>query len=456
MLAANDTHQALKQLYHLRDLIRRQSGAVVVDELLPHQQPPPGNPGSDWSGWLIEGGRGSGKTAGIASYVTAHIEGPACIAGPMPHKMALIAPTLGDADESAERHPICLRTLRPDFRVSTSREGTVGKWPNGSTIKLFGTNTRRDVDRLRAGGNNCLVWVEELAAWPLLGVGFSEGEISDSDPWAHMRLGLRMGPGPHWVGSTTPKPNPAYRRIRQEPTIRITHGTMDDNPNLVESWKQLMRDLYDGTTLGLQELEGRMLDRIVGALWRDTWFNRVDDAPDYMQPVVVGVDPAFGGRDEAGVITAGLVRGQCPCNSIAPLPHAVVLSDLSIAGSSDTWARHVVQAYDDTEASFVAVEMNMGGDMVERTIRTVRRNLPIKPVRATRGKAVRAEPVAALYEQGRIHHLGSLPMLESELLTWVPGESTWSPGRLDALVWAITALGIAGPSEGSSGTAPNR
>ena len=166
-MPANDAsrdalERMLGELRDIRNRMRVADGAVIMKPLLDHQIPPDGEPSKDWEGWLIQGGRGSGKTAGIAKYVTDHVEGAPCLEGNMPHNMALVAPTLGDADESAERHPISLKALRPEFHVTTSRKGTVGSWPNGSEIKLFGTNTKRDVDRLRAGGNNCLVWVRRV------------------------------------------------------------------------------------------------------------------------------------------------------------------------------------------------------------------------------------------------------------------------------------------------------
>lgn len=462
MTTIQETRQTLEKLYRLRDLLLQERGAVILDDLLPHQHPPEGTPSEDWDGWIIQGGRGSGKTAGIVDYVTKHVEGPPCIAGPMPHKMALIAPTLGDADESAERHPVSLKSVRPDFRVTTSKEGTVGKWPNGSAIKLFGTNTRRDVDRLRAGGNNCLVWVEELAAWPLLGVGSTTSddgalEFAEYDPFAMMELGLRLGPHPHWVGSTTPKAYPAYRQIINDPRVVKTHGTMHDNPYLVQSYKDRVVRRYGGTALGAQEIDGVLLDEVRGALWTIKLIesNRIGREPE-MSRVVVGVDPS-GGRDTVGIVAAGKVTRDCVCGDESNLPHAVVLGDWSdTTGSPDRWGAETVKAYDQTKADRVVGEANFGGDMVESTIRTKRSHISYRGVHASRGKAIRAEPIVALYEQNRVHHLGRFPEMETEMVTWVPGESSWSPNRLDALVWAITELSLSGPSTGSAVTAPGR
>lgn len=447
MAATMSQRQALlERLYVLRDLLRQEQGAVIMGDLLPHQRPPEGAPSKDWDGWLIQAGRGAGKTAGIASYVTEHVESQACMDGPMPHRLALVAPTLGDADESAERHPISLKTLRPEFQVSTSRKGTVGRWPNGSEIKLFGTNTKRDVDRLRAGGNNCLVWVEELAAWPML-----------EEAWSNLQLGLRIGPTPHWVGSTTPKMRPDYEQIASDPRIIVTRASLNDNPHLDQSFRDRIIRLYGGTTLGAQEIEGELLDEIEGALWdRQTIEdNRIARESD-MTRVVVGVDPS-GGRDAVGIVAAGKVVRDCICGDTTNLPHAIVLGDFTdTTGSPDKWSQATVDAFDATQADRVVGERNFGGDMVESVIRTKRKNISYKDVTASRGKAIRAEPVKALYEQRRVHHLGRFPELESEMVTWVPDESRWSPNRLDALVWAITELQLSGPSSGVSGMAPGR
>jgi len=407
-------------------------GAFVFDHLHPHQQPPAGTPGKDWDGWLIQAGRGSGKTAAIAKYVTDHVEGPPCIPGKMPHKMALIAPTIGDAVESADRHPVCLTSIRPDAHLRQRTGGTIVEWANGSEMKLFGTNSRRDIDRLRAGGNNCLVWVEELAAWPYI-----------ADAWDQMQFGLRTGPNPHWVGSTTPKPHPAYAAIVEDARVMVHYASTKDNPHLDPMFYDRLIKRYGGTSLAAQEIEGKLLDELAGALWSMDLIepNRIHLTPEFRR-VVVGVDPS-GGRTETGIIAAGRVNHSCKCGGTAPYPHGVIIGDFTdTTGSPNSWGTAVVNAYDKVDADRIVGERNFGGDMVESTIRTVRASVSYKDVNASRGKAVRAEPVRALYEQGRIHHLGRWPELESEMVTWEPDVSAWSPNRVDALVWAVTELEI--------------
>ncbi len=427
----------------LAELLRERTPSPLT-HLEPHQTPP----SEPWEGWLIQAGRGSGKTAAIAAYVTDHINGPPCITGTMPHKMALIAPTIGDAVESAARHPICLKSLSPTGRLQQRAGGTIFTWPNHSEIKLFGVHTQEDVERLRAGGNNCLVWCEELAVWRHL-----------EDGWDQMQLGLRIGPNPHWVGSSTPKRRRKFVEIVNDPQVRITTAHTDDNPHLEQSVRDRLKRMYGGTSKGRQELAGELLMEVEGALWTD------DTIEKYRQPVagtmariVVGVDPQGGGEGSGttGIIAAGITKGKCICGQNQDrLPHAFVLADESISASPAGWARHVLLLLAQVEGDRIVVERNFGGPMVESTIRNVDKNAPVEMVVASRGKTQRAEPIGALYEQGRVHHVGVLPELEDELVTWTADEA-WSPNRLDSLVWAITALGLSEWSEARVSSAANR
>lgn len=163
---------------------------------LSYQVPPPG----DWYGWLLLAGRGAGKTDACAAYVHDHVYGPPCMPGPIPHWIGIIAPTLGDAATSCITGPSGLLKHSPEARMVTVAGGTVVRWPNGSEAKLFGANTEPDTERLRSGGNRCLAWLEEMAAWRYL-----------DQAWAQMRFGLRTGPRPHWIASTTPKPRPLIK-----------------------------------------------------------------------------------------------------------------------------------------------------------------------------------------------------------------------------------------------------
>lgn len=396
---------------------------LMLDEVkrswvpMAHQIPPDG----DWRVWLLEGGRGSGKTDGAAKYLDDHCTGPACMPRyPGGHRPAIIAPTLGDALEACVNGPSGLKAHNPGVRLVQGVGGTHVRWPNGVEGKLFGAFTPEDVERLRAGGNRCIVWAEELAAWVRLG-----------ECWDQMRLGLRLGSRPHVVASSTPKPRKRYLEIRADDRTARTGASTADNPHLSEEVRADYFATYGGTRLGRQELLAEILTDVPGALWTWAMLDNRKTAPDLTR-VVVAVDPAVTSgeeSDETGIVVAGLgVDGR-----------GYVLADRSCRLSPDGWARRAVQAFDDYEAGLVVAEVNNGGDLVEQTIRTVRRTIPYRKVHASRGKQVRAQPVAALYEQGRVSHVEAFPELEEQLTTWTP-ESGESPDRLDALVWALTEL----------------
>jgi phage terminase large subunit-like protein len=275
-------------------------------------------------------------------------------------------------------------------------------------------------DQLR-GPQHGSAWVDELAKFKY-----------PKDTWDNLELGLRLGDRPQVVITTTPRPIPIIKALIADPmVIDIQGSTFDNLANLPDSFIRRIRDKYDGTFLGQQELYGEVLEDREGALWkRDTiennrWINEVPP----LTRIVVGVDPP-GGIAECGIIVAGKGRGK----------HAFVLEDPSLAAPPDKWAEAAVTAFHKNKADRVVAETNYGGDMVENTIRTVDVDVSYKAVHASRGKQIRAEPVAALYEQGRVHHVGTFGELEDEMCTWVPGEGMASPNRLDALVWALTEL----------------
>lgn len=406
----------------LADLERRAAGWTPI-QLLPHQHAPAGS----WWFWLLEGGRGSGKSVTASKYIADHLDGPPCISTAVPHRAALIAPTIGDAVESAELNEISLTRIEPGARLTQARGGSMVLWPNGSQVRLFGTHTRDDFERLRAGGNRCIVWAEELAAWRNL-----------EDSWQQMLFGLRLGPRPQVVASTTPKPRPEYKTIREQAS-HVTNAHTDANPHLNPERREFLYTLFDGTSLGAQELRGELITEAEGALWTMTLIND-GRLPPPVEPdrVVVAVDPP-GGKTEAGIVAAGTLT-DCRCGN-GPLPHFAVLEDVSAKLTPDGWGTRTVDLFWSLGADRVVAERNYGGDMVEQVIRTVDRDVSFRAVTATRGKRVRAEPVKALYEQGRVHHIGyGFEALEAEMVQWIPDESGWSPNRLDALVWALTEL----------------
>lgn len=397
---------------------------------LAHQVPPPG----DWYGWLLLAGRGAGKTDACARYVHEHVYGPPCLPGPVPHWVGIIAPTLGDAATSCFSGPSGLSAHSPGAKMITSPGGTIVKWPNGSIAKLFGADTLPQTERLRSGGNRCLAWLEEMAAWRYL-----------DDTWAQMRFGLRSGPRPHWVASTTPRPRPLIKKLVNGGVrgVELTRASMYDNPHLPEHIRDALLEEYEGTDLGRQELMAELLDEDSNALWTRAWLNDSRLAVNAELPklvrVTVGVDPS-GGAGEQGIVVVGkaMMEMERENGRKTSLAHGYVLADRTVHKKPEGWGRAAVEAAVEFDADDIAVEINFGGEMAVSTIRAAADsmgiNIPIRIVRATRGKVVRAQPVSALTAQNRWHMVGVHSALEDQLCTWHP-ELDWSPDRLDAMVW---------------------
>lgn len=417
-----------------RALVNRWDEMVAPPRgLLPHQVPPPG----DWFGWLLNAGRGAGKTEAAARYFVDHMNGPACLpSGRVPHWGGIIAPTLGDAVQACVNGPSGILTHDPEARLVATTGGSVVRWPSGAQAKLFGASTPEDVERLRAGGNTCCVWVEELAAWRQL-----------DNCWDHMLFGLRTGPRPRWVGSTTPKPRMLIKKLVRgdEAGVIVTHATTYDNPHLQQDWRDRLTTRYGGTTLGEQELLGKLIEQDESALWhRDALArNRLDPATFdrlSLARVFVGVDPS-GGAGEQGIVVDGvsteLVR-DVKTGRPRQDKHGYTLADYSTKLSPSGWAKRAVAAAVDWDADGIVVETNFGGDMAVATIvgEIERQGLaiPVRKVVASRGKRVRAEPVAVLSDNDRWHMVGTFEPLEDQLCTWTD-DAGYSPDRLDAMVW---------------------
>ncbi len=401
--------------------------------LLPHQRPPH----DDWKYWLLLGGRFAGKTQAGAYDLNRHMLGPPCDPRiPGGHRAAIIAPTHDDAADSCMNGPSGLLTLNPDVRLVTRKGGTVALWPNGAVARLFGAFTPEDAERLRAGGNRCRVWAEEFAAWRQM-----------VDCWTHMKFGLRIGPDPRVVITTTPKPRSLLRQVVADERTVVTHGRSADNPFIAQQVREELYETYGGTYLGRQELDGLLIAEAQGALWKLAWIDEhrtaVTERPDLAR-VVVGVDPS--GSDSDGADEQGIVVAARGVDS-----HLYVLADRSCKLTPEGWGRRAVEAYREHAADLIVVERNYGGQMAEATVKqaaaAMGETVRVKMVNATRGKVIRAEPISALYEQGKAHHPvdGSLDVLEQQMVEWEP-ESGWSPDRVDALVWAATELraGVAG------------
>ena len=386
----------------------------------PAQLPPPG----DWRVWLVMAGRGFGKTRTGAEWVRHCAKSFQFV--------NIIGATADDArDIMIEGESgilaVCPPHERPDYQPSKRRLD----WPSGARTLIF---TADEPDRLR-GKQHEKLWGDEIASWRY-GV----------EAWDQAMFGLRLGTNPQAVGTTTPKPVTVIRRIMEMERggeAVVTRGSSRENAvNLADAFFSQIVNRYAGTRLGRQELEGELLEDVEGALWTLDMIDqhRIAAIPEGVDLVlcVVGIDPAATSNpdsNETGIIVVG--RGSDG--------HGYVLADYSLRGSPNEWGGAAVQAYRDWQADHVTPETNNGGEMVTNTLRTIDQNLPINPVHASRGKATRAEPIAALYEQGRMHHVGTFPELEDQMATWVPGMI--SPDRMDALVWAASDVMLDEPGE---------
>ncbi len=385
----------------------------------PAQLPPPG----DWRQWLIIGGRGSGKTKAGAEWVRAMALGIAPIATRAHGRIALVAETLADGREVMidGESGLCRVGLgaRPVYEASRRRL----VFANGAIAQVFSSE---DPEALR-GYQFDAAWGDEFAKWV-------HGEAC----FDNLQFGLRIGEHPRALFTTTPRPIPLLKRLIGEVGTVTTHmRTVENALHLAPGFLAAMQARYGGSRLGRQELDGAMIEAREDALFDLAAIerNRVRAAPE-LRRIVVAIDPpaTSGARSDAcGIVAAGVCADG--------IVH--VLADVSRRRAKPhEWAGTAVALYERLEADRIVAEVNQGGDMVEAVIRTVAPSVPFRAVRASRGKWVRAEPVAALYEQGRVRHAGRFPGLEDEMADFGPDGLSGgrSPDRLDALVWAVTAL----------------
>lgn len=382
-------------------------------------------PKGDWETWLLLAGRGFGKTRAGAEWVRAEIESG------RRRRLALIAPTARDArkimvEGEAGLLAICPPWFRPCFEPSRF----CLTWPNGATADLY---SAAEPERLR-GPTHDGAWADELAAWRYL-----------DETWTNLELTLRSGAEPKRVVTTTPKPRHGLKALIADPKTIVTRGaTYDNAANLAPQFLARLERKYRGTRIGRQELLAELLEEAEGALWRRAGIEslRVVEAP-VLCRIVVAIDPAAGEQGaETGIVVAGLGEDA----------HAYVLADLSGRMSPKAWAERAIDAYRGFAADRVVAEVNQGGEMVAATLRMIDPEVSFKALVASRGKRARAEPIAALYEQGRAHHVGAFPELEDQMVGFAPyGEDRRgqpSPDRLDALVWALSELMVTESGDG--------
>lgn len=416
-------------------LVQRRGAAAVAKQFTPEeweqllyrweawargkQRPPAG----DWQTWLLLAGRGFGKTRCGAEFVRGKVESGEW------RRVALVGRTTSDVRDVLVEGPSGLQKIappwfRPDYEPSKRRL----TWPNGAVATTY---TAEKPDMLR-GPEHDGAWCDELAAWQYL-----------EDAWDNLQFGLRLGRHPQVVVTSTPRGLPFLRKLIAEPsTVTVKGSTYENRRNLPGSYINRIRKKYEDTRLGNQEIYAEILDDNPGALWKskDIQDKRVTRAPE-LKRIGIGVDPAVThqeGSNETGIIVGGVA--DCYCKGPRER-HAFILEDLSGIYTPAGWAKAIIKAYDTHEADRIIPEVNNGGDLVEANLRAYGgQRLPIKPVRAAKGKDTRAEPVAALYEQGKVHHVGAFAKLEDQMTQWNPLVDRYSPDRIDALVHLLTDL----------------
>ena len=391
-----------------------------------HQLPPR----EDWRIWVILGGRGAGKTRAGAEWLRARVEGASPLAPGAARRVCLIGETIeqvravmveGESGLLACAPP----DRRPEFRPSLNRL----IWPNGAEATIA---SAANPEALR-GPQFDAAWADELAKWK-----------QAREAWDMLQFCLRLGSDPRQIVTTTPRDTAVLREVLALPGTVSTHApTAANRANLAPGFVEALEARHGGTALGRQELGGELLGAVEGALWTRDMIEtaRVAEAPPLAR-VVVAIDPPVTGgarSDECGLVVAGISE-----EDDADVRHVYILADRSAPGQSPRdWAGAAAEAYRAFAADRVVAEVNQGGDLVESVLRQTAPDLSYRAVRAHRGKRLRAEPVAALYEQGRVHHVGAFPALEDQMCRYTgTGRGEASPDRLDALVWALTDLVI--------------
>lgn len=427
----------------------------------PAQQEPEG----DWSVWLAMAGRGFGKTRLGAEWVRSQVCGRTPTEPGKARRIALVGETAADVrDVMVNGVSGILAVHPPEFRPTYYESKRRLVWPNGAVALTF---SAEEPDQLR-GPEHDLAWSDEMAKWRYA-----------QETWDMLQFGLRLGDNPRQLVTTTPRPIDLVRELlkgeKSGDTVVTRGSTYDNFGNLAAKFLANVRKKYEGTRLGRQELHAEVLDDVPGALWTRQMLDRrtggnpkgalmaLDEHLPQMRRIVIGVDPSGssgesrptsqrGNRreesdsDEIGIVVAGLgVDGL-----------GYILYDATSSGGPAEWGQAVVDAYKNWDGDLIVGEVNYGGAMVEYTIRSIDRRSPFKMVHASRGKVVRAQPIASLYEQGRVRHYGSFPKLEDQMCsmtnTGYIGSSDIgkSPDRLDAAVWALTEL-MLGEAEARGG-----
>jgi phage terminase large subunit-like protein len=390
------------------------------DQVWPAAADPP------WRTWILLGGRGAGKTRAGAEWV--RWKATLGAEPGRPERIALIGETLNDVRSVMVEGVSGLLAVHPDAerpKFEPSNRRLV--WPNGSVAQMF---SAEEPDGLR-GPQFTAAWADEICKWR-----------HAEETWDMLQFGLRLGSGPQQVVTTTPRPTALLKRLLAEPGIILRRARTADNEFLARGFVSSIEERYKGSALGRQELEGELIEERADALFHRARLDdtRVREAPPLARIVVAVDPPVTSGRhaDACGIIVAGIGEDG----------RGYVLADRSLRGIEPLeWGRAAVAAYHDLEADRLIAETNQGGELVTTLLREIDADVPVRQVRATRGKFTRAEPVAALYAQGRVSHVGTLPELEDEMCDFGAGGLSGgrSPDRMDALVWALTDLMLGKP-----------
>ena len=395
---------------------------------LPHQLPPD----ADWRAWVILGGRGAGKTRAGAEWVRSMVEGAMPLDPGRARRVALVGETYDQVrDVMVFGDSGILRSSPPDRRPIWKAGERKLVWPNGAEAQAY---SAFDPEGLR-GPQFDAAWVDELAKWR-----------KAEEAWDMLQFALRLGENPQVCVTTTPRNVPVLKRVLDATSTVMTHAKTEANrANLAASFLEEVRARYAGTRLGRQELDGDLLQDAEGALWQSEHLQNLqcESVPE-LDRIVVALDPSVSGQrdaDACGIVVAGALMQGPPQDW-----RAYVLADRTVKGVGPAgWARAAIAAMEAFQAERLVAEVNQGGKLVEEVLRQVDPLVPYRAVHASRGKVARAEPVAALYEQGRVRHVRGLAALEEQmcLMTLQGYEGTGSPDRVDALVWALHELMIA-------------
>ena len=392
---------------------------------LEHQRPPEG----DWTTWVVLGGRGAGKTRAGAEWVRAQVEGARPGDAGRCRRVALVGETIEQAREvMVFGESGILACSPPDRRPEWQATRKRLVWANGAVAEVYSAS---NPESLRGPQFDC-AWADELAKW-------KQGQ----DAWDMLQFGLRLGERPQQVVTTTPRPSRLLSGLLAEGrTVSTSAPTEANAANLAESFLDYVTDKYAGSRLGRQELQGELLNDVEGALWSLEALDGCRAEVPELDRIVVAVDPPVTGHegsDECGIVVAGVCMEGPPKDW-----RAYVLEDATVRGSPQVWAERALAKVREYGAERLVAEVNQGGDLVETLVRSIDPLVAYRGVRATRGKAARAEPVAALYEQGRVFHCGGFGALEDQMCAMTVSGFTGkgSPDRLDALVWALNDLMI--------------